>query len=101
MPSITPDKLAEIQADTATERVRTDYTGRGMFGRECLGVVVDGLGELSAFTDALAAALDEDPHELIDRAQSDQMGRRTIYYWPSIQVEGNWARDGDERDMDW
>lgn len=70
------------------------YSGRAMYGKQCLGVV-GSLSEFVRFTLALveAASLDdaEPLAEVIEamregRTSSDSMGLDTIFYWPSMQV---------------
>ncbi|MEK7414226.1 MAG: hypothetical protein AAB263_13005 [Planctomycetota bacterium] len=51
--------------------LRLDYSGRGMFGAQCLGIVCD------------------DPEDVIAEvgvkgARTDSMGKSVIVYWPSI-----------------
>lgn len=51
--------------------LRTDYSGRGMFGRTCWGVTCN------------------DPNDVIAEvglkgAQTDNMGTSTIVYWPRV-----------------
>jgi hypothetical protein len=53
---------------------RSDYSGRGMFGKTCVGVTTD------------------DPNDLIAQlgirgAVVDQMGKRHIVYWPKLSVK--------------
>lgn len=75
--------------------VRSDYSGRGMYGASCFGIVSDGSGwnlvqslmELRA--DAEDEDLAEDLQTLLDSEPStDSMGYDTIYYWRNIGVEG-------------
>jgi len=81
------------------------YSGRGMYGKECLGVTVRSgdLGEL------FASVLDVMHHEdsscdTIDqickawrRMSQDNMGRDMIYYFPSIPyVKGDPDVDDEE-----
>lgn len=55
-------------------RLRTDYSGRGMFGSTCYGITCN------------------DPQDVIAEvgikgARTDSMGRSTIVYWPSVKDE--------------
>jgi hypothetical protein len=67
------EKLEEI-ADEIGGDVRSDYSGRGMFGRTCYGITCN------------------DPNECLEVAGSkrirggkiDNMGKRYIVYWPDI-----------------
>jgi hypothetical protein len=86
------------------------YSGRGMYGRQCVGAELE--RSMSAFTFALEltrAALDsatsEDPagevYELIDqltqlRTSSDSMGLDTILYFPDVK----WEKPEDDTDED-
>lgn len=75
------------------------YSGRAMYGRECLGIDTSAeIGEL--FADVLAFVEGEgDTSELQDafrEMRSDAMGRGTIYYWPSIPYVDEDEIDGDE-----
>jgi hypothetical protein len=57
--------------------LRSDYSGRGMFGARCMGIVTD------------------DPQGLIEEAASrglrgakvDGMGRDSIVYWERVSAE--------------
>jgi hypothetical protein len=92
--------------------VRASYTGRGMWGAEhCLGVVVDGVGELVQFVLAVETtarrlrdlAEEDESHEYVlvieelltflDALENggtpttqDRMADQVIYYWPRVQV---------------
>jgi hypothetical protein len=70
------------------------YSGRGMYGKECLGVecddpvacVLDVIGEFANCTD--------DKFDVVDLVESlrdpsqDSMGLSSILYWPRIKWEG-------------
>lgn len=83
------------------------YSGRGMFGRSCVGVEV-GRG-VSAFQLAAAIAValldgdvDEGPSDVEDLARlrvcEDSMGLDSIVYFP--QVEWPVAKEEDDEDHD-
>lgn len=78
------------------EDVRTDYSGRGMYGRTCLGYTG---GSLVEFVAAVALVLvEDDPHAdddawtLLEKiaeigdGYEDSMGRGRITYWPGLTV---------------
>lgn len=67
-------KLTEVAAEVGG-RVRT-YSGRGMYGRECLSIYCD-----NATTCIEAAA-----HHGIRSSRQDSMGREYVVYWPAIAV---------------
>jgi len=90
--------MAEIPYDTdPDEIIRRDYSGRGMYGDECFGIVCD-IQDLLLFVVALTTQGDPDDDEfewtvmeLVKKARSDGMGLSTIWYFPGWQLEG-----GDE-----
>lgn len=79
------------------DEVRDNYSGRGMYGKECVAIVtgesawnVRGILEYEK-TDA---AIDGDEYgEMIDymlehEPQSDSMGYSdTVYYWPGLSLK--------------
>lgn len=74
--------MAGIDID---EDLRRDYSGRGMYGDECVGIVC-GDREYGTFLTELA---DDDPElarELADSVKTDSMATRTIYYWPQYRL---------------
>jgi len=70
------------------------YSGRGMYGRTCVGIVVADEGQLVAFGRELERAADRHDVEVdLGRMAFDSMGLRMIAYWP------NWdTADEDEDD---
>ena len=75
-------EFAEFLADACGGELRDDYSGRGMYGRTCYGVVVD------SPTDAMLMAMQElqsDPEcyedlEIPNGMAMDSMGYDTILY---------------------
>lgn len=80
------------------EDVRTDYSGRGMFGRTCLAFTGD---DPTTFIVAVisAALVREDGDTItcwdvvdalggIGDTRTDDMGLGTVTYWPDLAVEG-------------
>lgn len=82
------------------EDVRTDYSGRSMYGGTCLGYTGS---DIVLFTFHLAVELvradmsedDEEEPDLyaveeklgeIGNGRSDSMGRGVIFYWPHVTV---------------
>jgi hypothetical protein len=106
------EALQDLVSNTFdTASVRPDYSGRGAYGRTCLGLVVDGPGELVQFvlavqTTARSLQVDgeqdeDDADQVIARelltlldaleagsvsTSSDGMGLQVIYYWPRVWV---------------
>lgn len=77
------------------EDVRTDYSGRGMYGAECIGIVYDLPSEVGAFLDELSSlAAEYDDETLAATVRNmrgtevlDNMALSMIAYWPDVQVE--------------
>lgn len=80
---------AGLEEDALYEK----YSGRGMYGRECFGIV-GSTGQFASFVAALAeleigfaARLgDVELVEWIGDVVSDSMGMSTIWYWPSVTL---------------
>ncbi len=91
MAKLTFERLKTIieAADVGTPR---SYSGRGMYGKYCIGVSVDDVSE------ALAAMTEfcDDTSEaasILRSYRSDSMGRRVIVYWPNIKWPENEKED--------
>lgn len=71
------------------------YSGRGMYGKECLAIVCDGLPKLLEFCLNLQeyAIQDDEEHDVqyeLARVRHDSMGLSQVFYWPSIApIEGS------------
>lgn len=87
--TITDRQFTLLRACTEDEglgEVRTDYSGRGMYGDECIGI---DLASVSDFSTILLNVADEDrefARSLADRQQSDSMGLGVIIYFPGLQA---------------
>ena len=82
--TINPKDLIEI-AESADLNVRS-YSGRGMYGKECVGITGSTLQHVLA--DLVLAEFDFDKEDLaylIRAARTDNMGMDTIVYWPNLQ----------------
>lgn len=89
--NLTSSELETIQqvAYDLDIRVYEDYSGRSMFGRTCLGLVVsDHIGQVVRFFVRLGY-LDENLQENLLDAQMrhDDLGMDTIVYFPDVAVE--------------
>lgn len=103
--TVTIDRAAVAVLDQVTWDCTTDgdlreyYSGRGMNGRTCLGLVVDGIDDFVRWLFGVANAADGEEPELAEQFQAvieqitstgtrhDSMGLQQIFYWPSVQVE--------------
>lgn len=79
---------ALYRAGLDEDYLRTDYSGRAMYGAECFGIVHDGQGELIRFFLYLASGDlgTEAAAALAGAAQRDSMGHSTITYFPGYTV---------------
>ena len=72
------------------------YSGRGMYGRTCFGIVTDDpISAVIQLTRTLMETCDIDPDDTVDLldalsegACQDSMGLQAIVYWSHISVEG-------------
>lgn len=97
-------------ADVWDFTIREEYSGRFMYGRTCLGVVMDwdekerflrNLHEAivgGEYTDDELDELDDDEREeyneacaladrVVGKARTDSMGRSMIVYFPGVELE--------------
>jgi hypothetical protein len=104
---VTNDDLARLIEDAADglDGVFTDeYSGRGMYGKTCVGVEFEDTSNLIALGIAIAYNVAEnallvhgaDPLDAIDNVMNDlqnmrwdNMGTGIIVYWPRIITGGN------------
>lgn len=94
-------KFVEL-LQTITEDVR-DYSGRAMYGRQCVGVTTDDVFGLLADIVQEAGARREDGDssmeelaDIIRDTKTDGMGLRTTVYWPyMVWPEGIETSDED------
>ena len=84
MTVLTADQIDDMHeaAHTVDGEIYPDYSGRGMFGDECVGVVLKDEGDLFTF----ARLLDDELAELLGNPRWDSMGLREIAYWPKVTV---------------
>jgi hypothetical protein len=103
-----PIEDACYQADLdPDEAIRTNYSGRYMYGRNCFGLVVDSLSQAVrvllelAFDSAdcgTSDSLDRDVIEELGQSMAtDNMGLSMIVYFPGFNLEG---ADDEEADDD-
>jgi hypothetical protein len=65
--------------------IRENYSGRGMYGTECVGVT-GSTAELVAFVVTLTTILNDngDDADWVTNVRQDSMGLQTIWYWPGV-----------------
>ena len=72
------------------------YSGRSMYGKQCLAVTLDQYDNISKFMFQLGFEVKEqycdddgseyDVYDLFDEPREDSMGRGSVIYWPSITL---------------
>lgn len=82
--------LAEVLRDEGYSVIA--YSGRGMYGKECLGVKLDEGDSLFnlGFVMGGAAETNVDLMDLLSHLptpRTDSLGRGTVAYWPSLKWE--------------
>ena len=87
-------ELLEELAQEVDGNIRTDYSGRGMYGKTCVGIVVDNLLALGG---AITSVIEDEElrKELTTNSNTDSMGYDTIVYWTRVTCP-----DADEEDED-
>lgn len=80
-------RLQDILESTV-DGVRS-YSGRGMYGRSCLGVETDDLGDLfAAVLEELEGEEDTQDVQLAFKSmRTDALGRGTIVYFPAVAYD--------------
>ena len=116
--TITRAQLANVAAnldlDLEEGNIRTDYSGRAMYGRSCLGIVIDGNMVAEEHTVIMELAIEmseagenQDGYEAVGsirdfmydlQVRRDSMGRSEIVYFPQISVEAEGDDSDDEFD---
>tara|TARA_B110001454_G_scaffold96476_1_gene91348 strand:- start:32 stop:289 length:258 start_codon:yes stop_codon:yes gene_type:complete len=77
---LTYDEYEAIEnaAASVNGRIYADYSGRGMFGDNCIGVVLKDESDLFRFS----AYLDDALVERLGSPELDALGLAVIAYWP-------------------
>lgn len=83
----------EIWAGGIVEDYRTGYSGRGMYGGKCVGIV-GSMADFINFVKSIAERVyvDEEDEAIdfwayLDDVEIDSMGLDSIFYWPRVQVK--------------
>jgi hypothetical protein len=76
----------------------TEYSGRSMYGKTCLGITLDDFRKIAEMLVYIAG----DDHDLATMLANgltlDSMGRSMIAYWPTILFDGFTDSDSDDDD---
>lgn len=93
--NITVEELQRIadRMDLEFSSVRSDYSGRGMYGAKCVGFDLDSSAQTMKLGAAIYSTLEEDEaEEMMDRAMQDSMGLGIIVYFPGVTCD-EWEND--------
>ena len=75
-------------SDTDAVDVRTDYSGRGMYGDKCLGFTVSDQRTAFRLVAGMSAVLGIDETlDITRKASTDSMGRDMIVYFPGVTLD--------------
>lgn len=80
------DVASMMNAHGATCEPSSDYSGRFMFGRQCIGFTTDNTLLLSAVVALAATKHGYNPLDLISAARTDDMGLSSIVYFPDVEL---------------
>ena len=94
---ISKDIWEQIVWDSNLEEddFRTDYSGRYMYGKSCIGVVGNAKDLLSFILTAQQHLDDDVIYDLAGAMRQDNMGLSMIYYFPGWTVADDILPDGD------
>jgi len=89
MSKITYEELEEVINDSQADvRVQT-YSGRGMYGKECLGFTTN--DPIGATAEIVGNIAEEDLRDRVvvafQNTRQDSMGHETIIYFPGVKPE--------------
>jgi len=83
--NITMTQAAKI-ASKSNSKIYDGYSGRGMYGEQCVGFTVEGRNYAS-LTAAIVRSLDDDMADaMLGRLTTDSLGLGTIVYFPGFTI---------------
>lgn len=78
----------------------TEYSGRGMFGKTCLGVQIEGMNKLGSLLATIIGKIDDSNRvavvEEICSITTDSLGKGIIVYFPRVEF----CKSDDEDSFD-
>jgi hypothetical protein len=80
------DDLEQAAADHGCD-LRTDYDGRGMHGKTCIGLAADSVPDVVKALVQFAASDPDLASELLNSWSLDDMGKGVIVYFPGFTSE--------------
>ena len=86
------DTIQDLLMDIEGAELRS-YSGRAMYGQECLGIDMDGMDD--AFRFALMVT-DSELADALSSPRFDSMGMGIIVYFPNVEAPEGLDDDDDE-----
>jgi hypothetical protein len=100
--TLTADQVNNIldNAGLPYESFTSTYSGRGMYGDQCVGFDFDHMSDLGLLSVAINEVLGEAVgRDMIENLRTDSMGLGMIAYFPHTTC-AEWDEDEDEDDND-
>lgn len=69
-------QIIRDMADEGFGKLVEEYSGRGMYGATCLGLIID---------QSIQSVIEEAASRGLRGASSDNMGKQNIVYWPAVK----------------
>lgn len=101
--NISADALNDL-AFTSGGDAYFGYSGRGMYGKNCVGITVPNITDLIALGCSLQVMHDNGEidgatfGEMTNHASTDNMGRDMIVYWPNVNCSDAPADEDEEEE---
>jgi hypothetical protein len=106
MHNLTAEEIIEAidEAHKQEEFQYRSYSGRGMFGKQCLGITFSNVAEALAFgawlgqtfSNPYGRSEETTASALLLKTRQDSMGRGIVIYWPELEYSGPSAESEDE-----
>ncbi|MBV6513918.1 MAG: hypothetical protein FMNOHCHN_03500 [Ignavibacteriaceae bacterium] len=85
--TLTNDQLNDFEnlAWDIGGEVYENYSGRGMYGKTCMGITVEELENCLFRLGRMSGELDSELSKALENFRTDSLGRSFIIYFPKIQ----------------
>ena len=105
---MTSERFIEILNDVSETENARSYSGRAMYGKRCVGLVIESDDKLVLLGAQLMAGIDDAdmPYErdellhILQTTRTDSMGLNVIAYWPRTEWPDDVYDDADEDEED-
>ena len=102
MSNLTVDEMEKLEelAENMEASLYPDYSGRGMYGSKCVGIVTQEAADMLLLGVELAEALGLDrAREMAQNASWDSMGRGQIIYFRRFEAPDAWLTERCDSDQ--